>query len=455
MKQTSDEMFTKLTTEPVNKLIPGLAVPCIISMMVTSIYNMADTFFVGQLQDNAASGAVGIVFSVMVIIQGIGLFFGQGSGNYISRELGKQRYENAAIMAATGLYSALIAGVILCVIGQLCANELVYVLGATETIAPHAQGYLHYILFGAPFMMGGYVLNNQLRFQGQSNLAMMGIAVGGVLNIALDPVFIFVLGMGVSGAALATCISQMISFFILVWLSTRPGQLGLAWRNFKPSRERYHLIIGGGLPSLGRQGLAALGAICLNQAAGVYGDAAIAAMSVVTRIVQFGYSAMVGFGQGFQPVCGYNFGAGRYSRVRHGFYFCVKTSLAFLVLLGVAGFCFAPQLIAVFRDDPQVIAYGSVALRFQCVSFISCCWVVPTNMMLQTIGRTVPATLVAVSRQGLFLIPAVLILPHVLGITGILMAQSVADVATLLLSIPVQCKVLKELSVADGTPLTH
>lgn len=455
MSQSPDSTFTRFTTEPVEKLIPRLAIPCIISMMVTAIYNMADTYFVGQLGDNAASGAVGIIFSLMALIQAIGMFYGQGSGNYISRELGKQNVEGAQIMASTALYSSLLLGCAVCAVGLLCSEWLVYFMGATDTIAPHAQGYMFYILLGAPFMMGSFVLNNQLRFQGRAPLAMVGIAAGSVLNIALDPIFIFYLGMGVSGAALATCLSQFISFSLLYYISTRPGQLGLSLAKFHPCVQQLRLVANGGLPSLGRQGLASVAVICLNQAAGPYGDAAIAAISVVSRIVTFGFSAMLGFGQGFQPVCGYNFGAGLYSRVRKGFWFCVRTSFFFLLLFGALGFYFAPDLIAVFRDDPEVIAYGTLSLRLQCISFVCFCWIVSSNMMLQTIGRTVPATIVAIGRQGLFLIPAIFILTSLLGLTGVLIAQGVADFATFLLCIPLQFKVLKELSVPDGTPLSH
>ncbi|WP_409969750.1 MATE family efflux transporter [Bengtsoniella intestinalis] len=447
MPSSSDQTFKRLTTHPVSTLIPRLAVPCMISMMVTSIYNMADTFFVGQLGNNAASGAVGVVFSLMVMILALGLFFGQGTGNYISRQLGKQDRESAAIMASTGLFFALICGVTLTVIGLIWGEGLAYFLGATDTIAPFAISYQRYILLAAPFLIGSYVLNNQLRYQGKAALSMVGMASGSVLNIVLDPIFIFALDMGIAGAALATCLSQMVSFCILLCMANHPQLIKLSFGNIRPSLHIFTSICGGGVPSLGRQGLAAVATILLNHAAGNYGDAAIAAISVVTRIIQFGYSAMIGFGQGFQPVCGYCFGAGLYSRVREGFFFCVRSSFLFLVALGALGLYFAPQLVAVFRDDPDVIAYGTIALRCQCVSFISCCWIVPSNMMLQTIGRTWPATIVAAARQGFVLMPCIWILSATFGLTGILIAQSVADLLTLAIAIPLQWKVLEELRV--------
>lgn len=453
MANTYEEKFHRFTTEPVEKLIPRQALPCIVSTMITAIYNMADTFFVGQLNSNSASGAVGVVFSLMVIIQAIALFFGQGSGNFISRELGKQNYKDASSMASTALFSALFCGIALCVICLPFLQPLVLFLGATETIAPYAQDYMRFILLGAPWIMGSFVLNNQLRFQGSGVFSMMGIASGGMLNIILDPIFIFGLDMGVTGAALATATSQCFSFWVLLFGTTRGGNLRIHWNTVHFSRHQFRMIFNGGLPSLGRQGLSAVSTICLNQAAGPYGDAAIAAMSVVSRILQFGYSGMIGFGQGFQPICGFNYGAGLYSRVRQGFWFCVRTSTLFLLTLCVLGFYFAPDLVAIFRDDPDVIAFGTVALRFQCVSFCSCGWIVSSNMMLQTIGRTVPATIVAVSRQGLFLIPSILILSHFFGMTGVQMAQAVADICTVTLAIPMQLHVLRQISVPDGTKL--
>ena len=441
-----DEMelkYKRMTEPPVSKLICKLAVPCIISMLVTAFYNMADTYFVGMLKSNAATGAVGVVFSMMAIIQAVGFFFGQGSGNYISRELGKKNYQEASNMAATGFYSSFATGVLICIVGQIFLEPLAYMLGSTPTILPYTEAYLRVILLGAPWMTSSLVLNNQLRFQGSASYAMVGIVSGAILNIALDPLLIFVFDLGVAGAGWATIISQFVSFCLLLRGCSRGSNIRISIRNVRFQWHYYNMIIRGGLPSLARQSLASVATICLNHAAQPYGDAAIAAMGVVQRVTMFGASTMLGFGQGFQPVCGFNYGAGFYSRVKEGFWFCVKVSFGFLVAVGIIGYNFAPNLISLFRDDPAVIEFGTRALQFQCLTMWAQSWSVMSNMMMQSIGRTVPATFLAVARQGLFFIPFVLILPIFLDAMGIQMAQSAADLLTFLCAIPIQLQVLR------------
>lgn len=439
--------YRQMTEPPVGSLICKLALPCIISMLVTSFYNMADTYFVGMLKSNAATGAVGVVFSMMAVIQAVGFFFGQGSGNYISRELGKRNYQEASNMAATGFFSALATGAVICVLGQIFLKQLAYFLGSTETILPYTEAYLRVILIGAPWMTASLVLNNQLRFQGNASYAMVGIVSGAILNIALDPILIFWMGMGVAGAGWATIISQFVGFCLLLAGCGKGSNIRIHIKNVRLKWFYFQMIIKGGLPALARQSLASVATICLNHAAQSYGDAAIAAMGIVQRIVMFGASAMLGFGQGFQPVCGFNYGAGLFSRVKQGFWFCVRVSTVFLVGVSVLGYLFAPQLIALFRDDPEVIACGTQALRFQCMTFWVQGWVVTSNMLQQSIGRAVPATFLSVARQGLFFIPLVWILSALFGLTGIEIAQPVSDLLTFLCAVPIQLYVLKSLSV--------
>ena len=353
--------------------------------------------------------------------------------------------EEAENMAATGFFSALAAGILICLLGQLFLTPLATLLGSTPTILPYSRAYLRIILFGAPWMTASLVLNNQLRFQGSAAYAMVGITSGAVLNIALDPIMIFWMDLGVAGAAWATIISQFISFCLLLAGCARGGNLRIRISKVQLKPAYFVMIVKGGLPSLGRQGLASVATICLNQAAGPYGDTAIAAMGIVQRITMFGGSAMIGFGQGFQPVCGFNYGAGLYSRVKKGFWFCVKTSTCFLFAVGVLGIAFAPQLIALFQDDPEVIAYGASALRFQCATFFFQGWIVMSNMMLQTIGKTVPATFVAMARQGIFFIPMVFILSNTLGFLGVQITQSVSDLLTLICAIPIQLYILRRM----------
>ena len=440
-----DEKFRKMTQAPVGRLICSLAVPCIISMLVTSFYNMADTYFVGMLKSNAATGAVGVVFSMMSVIQAVGFFFGQGSGVYISRCLGQQDYGEASSMAATGFASSLFTGLVICIFGQIFLEPLAYLLGSTDTILPYTKDYLRIILLGAPWMATSLVLNNQLRFQGSASYAMVGIVTGAVINIALDPLLMFYFDLGIAGAGWATIISQFISFCLLYAVCARGSNIRISLKNVRLKWFYFSQMIQGGLPSLSRQILASFATICLNNAARAYGDTAIAAVGVVQRIMFFGASTMLGFGQGFQPVCGINYGARLFNRVKEGFWFCVKYSTIFLAVAGGLGVIFAPQLIALFRDDPEVIAFGSAALRFQCLTFWVQGWIVMSTMMQQATGQTLPATFNSIARQGVFFIPSVLILPLFFHETGLQMAQSVADVGTFLVALPIQFSILRKL----------
>ena len=445
MRHSTKDNYLYLTTTPVPRLIVSLAVPTIISMLVTSFYNMADTYFVGKI-NTQSTAAVGIVFSVMSIIQAVGFFFGHGSGNYISRKLGAQETGNAEKMAATGFFWALFMGIFLAVVGLIFLTPLSLALGSTPTILPYTEKYLGIILLGAPFMTASLVLNNQIRFQGNAAYAMVGIVSGAVINVILDPILIFVFDMGISGAALATVISQICSFSLLLYMGRKGGNIRIRFKNFTPSLAFIKEIIGGGTPSLARQGLASVATILLNVAAGAYGDAAIAGMSIVTRIAMFINAFLIGFGQGFQPVCGFNYGAGLYARVRQGFWFCVKVGFIFLLVCALAGMGFAEEIVSLFRKgDQDVIAVGAAALRWQFITFPLGSWIVMSNMMLQTIRKPVKATIISSARQGLFFIPLIFILSHYLGLQGVEMCQAVADLLTFILAIPLTCSVLNEM----------
>ena len=431
---------------PVSRVIFKLAVPTIISMLITNIYNMADTFFVSQI-GTSASGAVGVIFSAMAIIQAIAFTIGMGSGTNVSQALGAGDEERARRYVATSFFTALIVGVIIAAVSLMNIDWLVRFLGATETIAPYAKDYATYIFYAAPFMMGSLAMNNLLRFEGMSFYGMIGITIGGVLNMVLDPIFIFGLGLGTAGAAIATAISQFISFVILLVISnTKADVISIRLRDFRPTLAMYGRILYMGLPSLGRQGIASVSTILLNNAAGFYGDAAIAAMSIVSRFVLFINSTVIGFGQGFQPVCGFCYGAGRYSRVREAFAFCVKVSTLILLVLATVSFIFANPIITVFRrDDPLVIEIGTLALRLQLCSLPLWGLITMSNMFTQSIGYGVRATIIATARQGIFLIPALLILPQIFGLLGIQMAATVSDVLTFFLTIAIVSGILKQL----------
>ena len=450
---TQEEKVTYMTTKAVPPLICELAVPTIISMLVTAFYNMADTFFVGKI-NTQSTAAVGIVFTVMALIQSCGFFFGHGTGNFISRKLGAREYKDAEVMAATGFFLAFICGIVFAALGLVFLNPLAVALGSTPTILPYTREYLRIILMGTPFMMSSFVLNNQLRFQGSASYAMIGIVTGAVVNIVLDPIFIFCFNMGVSGAALATVISQVISFVMLYIGTLRGGNIRIQFHNFKPSLGNVYEIARGGFPSLCRQGLASISGIFLNHMAGTYGgihgDAAIAAMSIVTRVTMFANSALIGFGQGFQPVCGMNYGAKKYDRVREGYWFCVKYAFVFLVIVATAGFVFSKQIITVFRkDDFEVIRIGTIALKLHCVAFPLSAWIVMCNMMLQSMGRAAKASVVAAARQGLFFVPLIFILPHFLGLFGVQICQMFSDIGAFALSLPIGLSELKRLKKGE------
>lgn len=430
-----EKKYIRLTTAPIPRLICSLAVPTILSMMVTSFYNMADTYFVGWL-GKEATGAVGVVFSLMAMIQALGFFFGHGSGNFISRKMGARQFDEASEMASTGFFAAFAFGCLLTVFGLIFLNPLTYLLGATDTIFPYARDYLRIILLGAPFMTSSLVLNNQLRYQGSAVYAMVGIVSGAVINIGLDPLFISALGMGTAGAALATIISQIVSFILLLIGCSRGSSLKLSIKKVSFRPHFYLEIARGGLPSLCRQGLGAVAVACLNIAAGPYGDAAIAAMSVVGKITNFAASALFGFGQGFQPVCGFNYGAKLYDRVISAFWFCVRVATVALVVISIAGICFAEPLVRLFQPDADTVKIGALTLQLQCASFPLFAFVTLTNMMLQTMGKAGKASLLAMARQGLFFLPALWILTAALGLFGLQLSQTVADVCTFFLAIP-------------------
>lgn len=447
--ESAEQKRNYMLEEPVEKLVCRLAVPTILSMLVTSFYNMADTFFVGKL-DTQSTAAVGVVFSLMSVIQAVGFLFGHGSGNYISRKLGAGDIEEAEKMSAVGFFTSFLAGVIIMISCIFFIEPLSFFLGSTETVQPYTVAYLRVILIGAPAMTASLVVNNQMRFQGSAFYAMIGIVSGAVINIALDPVLIFGCGLGVAGAALATTISQYLSFLFLLIMIRRGGNIQIRFQNFKPSLHFYKEMIRGGIPSLFRQGLASVATVCLNRAAGVYGDAAIAGMSIVSRITMFVNSALIGFGQGFQPVCGFNYGAKEYKRVLDAFFFCIK--VAFFCLLGVAVivFAFAPGLVAIFRKgDEDVIRVGTAALRYSTVVLPLSSWIIMCNMMLQSIGKGLKASIVASARQGIFFLPLIAVLPHFFGLTGVEICQTASDIFALSVSVPLGVSVIREMQRGD------
>lgn len=435
--------FDKMTKTPVSRLIIKLSIPAIISMMVTNVYNLVDTAFVGQL-GNSASGAVGIVFGFMAVLQAIGFMFGNGSGSIISRLLGAKNTEQASKIASTGFFFTLLFGAVVAIISAFVLKPLVMLLGSTETISPYAQTYISYILVAAPFITASFTMNNLLRYEGKATLGMIGLIVGAVLNIAGNPILMFGLNMGIAGAGLSTCISQIIGFFVLLSMFLlHKTQCRLSVKLIVP--KFLPEIIGTGLPSLLRQGLNSLSTVVLNNCAAVYGDAAVAAMSIVSRVIFFTFSFALGVGQGFQPVCGFNYGAKKYDRLKTAFYFSVMLAEIIVIVMSVGLILFPGEIVRIFRDDNTVMEIGSRALVLQGIAqlFLPFCMI--TEMALQSVGKKLGASVLSTLRNGLFFIPLLLILSNVRGLSGIQEAQPLAVTLAVIPSAILAVRFFREL----------
>lgn len=442
---TKDKQFEKMTNTPIPKLVSSLAIPTIISMLITSIYNMADTYFVSQL-GTSASAATGIVFSLMAIIQAIAFAIGIGSGSTISRRLGEQNKEEADILGSSGFVTSLVFGFILLVFGNIFIEPLMIILGSTETILPYSISYAKYILFAAPFMATSFILNNILRAEGKANLAMVGISIGGIINIILDPIFIFSFKLGISGAAIATATSQFISFIILFsFYLRRKTIVQFSIKKISRNINTYFIILKNGMPSFFRQGLASIATVALNFNAGNYGDSAVAAMSIVGRICMLIFCVVIGYGQGYQPVVGYNYGAKNYHRVKESFLFTLKVGTSIMTVLAIIGFILSPKIMSWFISDLEVIKIGTNALRYQCLVMPLMTLGVLSNMTFQAVGKPLHATFLTSCRQGIFFLPLIIILPKLFSLKGVEITQPISDILTFIISIPFIYNFLKNL----------
>ena len=428
--------YEKLALTPINKLITVMAIPTTISMMISMIYNLVDAYFVGRL-GTSASASIGILLSVQPIFQALGFLLGHGSGTNISMRLGKGDREAADRFASTAFFTGLIISIIPAVLGLLFIEPLMKVLGSTPTILPYAKAYGTYILISGPALTLSCILNNIMRYEGKAVYAMVGLVSGGVLNMIGDPIFMFGFGMGINGAGLSTALSQYISLAILGYMFLS-GKTISRITPTRISRDRmvlYH-IFKNGLPSLIRQLLNSLSSMTLNICANPYGDAAIAAMAITGRIAMFIGSAMMGIGQGFQPVSSYNYSNQKYRRLRDAFSFTLKAGETVLGILALLCFIFPAQVITIFRDDPEVIEIGVVALRCQCIAIILTPISILSNMLFQSIGQSRLASFAATLRSGLYYIPLLLILPKLIGITGLEITSMIATILTTLTCLP-------------------
>lgn len=436
-KRSKASQYEKMTKTPIPRLILGMSVPTIISMLVTNIYNLVDTAFVGQL-GTSASGAVGIVFGYMTVIQAVGFLFGQGAGSILARALGQKDKERASVHATAGFLSSFVTGLLVGIIGLFFLRDIVMILGSTETIAPYAMTYITYILIAAPFMCSCLTLNNLLRYEGKASLGMIGLMVGAVLNMAGDPILMFGLDMGIAGAGLSTALSQFISWLVLMFmfLSGRTeSKIDLASvKKIRPSIVAD--IAATGFPSMLRQGLNSLSTVMLNAQCAVYGDAAVAAMSIVSRITFFAFSIALGVGQGFQPVAAFNYGAGKYSRLKKAFLFTSVLAESIIIIGSTLLIVFSGSLIGIFRDDPAVIEIGTRALILQSLASLALPPCMTTEMLLQSTGKRLHASILSSLRNGLLFIPLLLLLANVRGLAGIQETMPIALAVSLPITIP-------------------
>lgn len=425
--------YEKMATTPIPRLVLSLSVPAIVSMLVTNIYNLVDTAFVGRL-GTSASGAVGVVFGFMSIIQAFGFMFGQGAGSIIARALGTKDKDKASVNASVGFFSSFFFGLLICIFGFIFLDDIVFWLGSTETIAPYAKTYITYILISSPFMCSCLTMNNILRYEGKAFLGMIGLMSGAVLNMVGDPILMFGLKMEIAGAGLSTAISQILSWGLLLYMflsGKTESKLSIKYAA-RISPRVIGNIAATGFPSLLRQALNSITTVLLNTRCAVYGDEAVAAMSIVSRLIFFAFSIAIGVGQGFQPVSAFNYGAGKYSRVRKGFRFACLVSEAVIIISCGALILFSGSLIGLFRDDAAVIEIGTRALRLQALATLVLPPCMVVEMLYQSTGRRVGASVLSSLRSGLFFIPALIIMSNVRGLAGIQEAQPVS----LLISVP-------------------
>ncbi len=443
--------YRRMTERSVTGLVLSLSLPTILSQMITSVYNMADTFFVTRLGDSAV-GAVAIVYALQSIIQAVGFGLAMGAGSLVSRRLGEKDADGASRYASCAFFSALFFGLLLTLGCMINLPGLLRVFGSTETILPYATEYAFIILLGAPAMCSTFVLNNVLRAEGKATFSMLALTVGGVLNIILDPLFIFNAGMGVAGAALATVLSQCVSFFIsLSFYLTGKSIVKLSVRRISRRIGDYALIVKTGLPTVFRQGLGSVATTLLNVRVKVYGDAAIAAVGIANKVYMLLRSFIMGVGHGFQPVAGYNYGARKPRRVKQAFWVATVYGTMVSIAASVALLVAAEPIIGLFRPEtPEVVEIGGRMLRFMGMTIPVLGYSTFVNQLYQALGYVTGATVLASCRQGIFFIPLILILPSVIGLDGILLTQALADLCTFFISVPFNIVFLRRVLSDDG-----
>lgn len=439
----AEQHYKKMTETPVAKLILNLGIPTTISMLITNVYNMADTYYVGTIGESAQA-ATGVLFTVQAIMQGIAFMFGHGGGTFISRALADKNTDEATKYISSSFFAGGLIGLLITVLGLLFLDPLVRFLGSTETIVPHAKAYGQWILLAAPFIITSFILNNGLRYEGKAFYAMYGLTAGGLLNILGDYILVMRCGLGVYGAGLATAISQVVSFSILLYMYLRMAQSTIRLKAVSKDWRLYLQVARIGFPSLIRQGLTSVTNGILNNVTKPFGDAAIAAMSVVSRYSNFLMCVGLGMGQGFQPVASFNYQARKYDRVKKGLLFTTAFGLVFIGAMSGLSIVFAEPIIGIFQKHPEVIEIGSKALRFTAIGMMFMPFSVPVNMLYQSIQQPTISSVLSLIRSGMVTIPVLLFGVPFLGLLGIQIAQPTADIIAGLISIPFIIRFLKK-----------
>lgn len=432
---SSEVYYKKMTETPVSQLIITLGIPTTISMLVTSLYNMADTYFVGTLGESQQA-ATGILFTLQAIIQAVSFMLGQGSGTLVSKALADKNTKEASEYVSTAFFTGAAAGAVLMIVGLLLLDPMLYMLGSTDTILPYARDYGIWVLIASPFMVCSFVLNNNLRYEGKAFYAMIGLVTGGILNIFGDWLLINGFGMGVYGAGLSTAVSQIISFFILLIAHGKMAQGKIRPWNISKKARVYLTIARVGFPALIRQGLASISNGLLNNLTKPFGDAAIAAMSVVSRYSMLVMCVGLGVGQGFQPVASFNYQAKKYSRVKKGLLFTMGVGLILVSVMALPGILFPGFIVSLFQKSAEVQEIGGFALRCASFAVLFLPLSIPVNMLYQSIRKAGISSFLSLMRSGLMFIPVLLITTNLFGLMGIQISQPIADVLTGLISVP-------------------
>ena len=440
-----------LGNAPIPKALMALGVPIMIGMLINALYNLVDAYFVGGLGESPM-GAISIVFPLGQVVVGLGLMFGNGAASYLSRLLGRGDRDTANKVASTALYSSVIIGAVIIIFAAIFLKPILFLLGATDTIMPYAVVYARIYVISCIFNVFNVTMNNIVSSEGAAKTTMCALLLGAVLNIGLDPVFIYVLDMGVVGAAIATAISQLVSTLVYVaYVFRKKSAFSFSIRNFNPSKQILIEILKIGVPTLTFQLLTSLSIALINRAANGYGDAVIAGMGAVTRITSMGTLVVFGFLKGFQPIAGFSYGAKNFARLREAIKTSILWSTCFCVVVGLLMIIFPEQIISQFANgNAKMLSAGQKSLMANGLSFFLFGFYTVYSSLFLALGKGTAGFVLGACRQGICFVPVILFLPIVWGMNGILYAQPIADVLSAIITIFMAIHLHKELEKAEA-----